>query len=365
MKMKNGGHETKILESAMDFIHKSIGELRQDLKYSIVHFHAGLELLLKARLIKEHWSLVFAKRGRISKIKFDSGNFMSVSFSDSINRINGVFGRREMTVKAEKAFRAVAKLRNKILHFYYDFKSEAHQRAVAKMQCRALRQIQLWLEATEDNSFKQFAKKIKAEASKWTEYLGVVYDEKKDKIDSFRKEGFYIATCPACSHESMKHSKQTKEIHHAECLVCDNIENCILIECECGATVPFYSGGEAKCGKCGKEFSENAIVDALGQQVLTKDTMFDLVEGIYCPECCNRSIFSTKSGDYVCPCCLEKIDEKSIHRCEYCNEGYAGEFQEFTWALGCGVSDCQGAHGDDDDDDNDGNDDDDDDDDEN
>ena len=344
--MTDGGRETKILESAMDFIHKSIGELRQDLKYSIVHFHAGLELLLKARLIKEHWSLVFDKKENITKVKFDSGDFRSILFSDSIKRINGVFGahgRPEISQKAEEAFMAVASLRNKILHFYYDFKSEAHQREAATVQLRALHYIQLWLKETEDNFFGEYAKKINVEISKLKEYLRVAYEEQKDKIKSLCEEGFHIAKCQACSYESMKHSKQMKEIHHAVCLVCDNVENCILIECECGATVPFYSGGEAECGKCGKEFSVDAVVDALGEQYTGSDGICDFSDGIHCFECESDRIFLTENDDYVCPFCLEKIDERNIHPCDYCNGGYVGEYKEFTWAFGCGI--CEGAHG--------------------
>ena len=353
--MTDGGRETKILESAMDFIHKSIDELRQDLKssnlkYSIVHFHAGLELLLKARLIKEHWSLVVAKRKHISKTNFDLGNFMSVSFSDSINLINGVFdasGRpEEISQKAKEAFMAVASLRNKILHFYSDVESEVRQREIARKHFSALRYAQSWLKETGSGVFAQYAERMRSDLSQLRKYLEFVYEEQKDNIESYRKKGFYIIECPGCSFDAVKHEKQMKEIHQSVCLVCDDVNNCILIECECGATVPFYSGGKAKCGKCKKELSVDAIENALMKQYLRPRDILDsdvVASDIHCPQCWNDRVFLTEDGDYVCPFCLERTDKKYIHCCDYCDGGYIGEHKEFTWAFGCGA--CEGAHG--------------------
>jgi hypothetical protein len=46
-----------ISESAFDFLESSVDEIKTHPKYSVIHFATAVELLLKARLIHEHWSL--------------------------------------------------------------------------------------------------------------------------------------------------------------------------------------------------------------------------------------------------------------------------------------------------------------------
>ncbi|HIP71183.1 MAG TPA: hypothetical protein EYH05_07285, partial [Anaerolineae bacterium] len=52
----------RLVENAMDFLSQSIEEFDGSPKYSVIHFHAAVELFLKARLMAEHWSLVVSKR---------------------------------------------------------------------------------------------------------------------------------------------------------------------------------------------------------------------------------------------------------------------------------------------------------------
>ena len=41
-----------VVNNALDFLGQSITELEQKPKYSVIHFHAAIELVLKARLMK-------------------------------------------------------------------------------------------------------------------------------------------------------------------------------------------------------------------------------------------------------------------------------------------------------------------------
>jgi hypothetical protein len=54
-----------ICENGLGFVSKAIDQLWNEgspdaLKYSVINFYSGVELLLKARLMREHWSLVVA-----------------------------------------------------------------------------------------------------------------------------------------------------------------------------------------------------------------------------------------------------------------------------------------------------------------
>jgi hypothetical protein len=52
----------RLVANAIDFLRRAINEFKKDPKYSIIHFSAAVELLLKARLMAEHWSLVVSDR---------------------------------------------------------------------------------------------------------------------------------------------------------------------------------------------------------------------------------------------------------------------------------------------------------------
>ena len=50
-----------LVENAIDFLQMSVQELEKRPKYSVIHFAMSVELFLKARLLREHWSLVVSK----------------------------------------------------------------------------------------------------------------------------------------------------------------------------------------------------------------------------------------------------------------------------------------------------------------
>ena len=50
-----------LVQNAIDFARRSVSEIRRSPKYSMIHFCAALELFLKARLLREHWSLVVTR----------------------------------------------------------------------------------------------------------------------------------------------------------------------------------------------------------------------------------------------------------------------------------------------------------------
>ena len=51
----------RLVENAFDFLFKAISEIEGQPKYSVIHFYAAVELFVKARLMKEHWSLVISQ----------------------------------------------------------------------------------------------------------------------------------------------------------------------------------------------------------------------------------------------------------------------------------------------------------------
>src|SRR4030066_797129 len=120
-----------LVENALDFLPKAILELEDYPKYSVIHFHAALELFLKARLMAEHLTLVVAQRQEPNLDKFMAGDFQSVSLCDAATRLKKVV-RSGLSEQQLETFEAVAKHRNKMVHFFHETHTKKENAVVKK-----------------------------------------------------------------------------------------------------------------------------------------------------------------------------------------------------------------------------------------
>jgi hypothetical protein len=104
-----------LVVNGLDFIERSARELEEDPKFSIAHFATGLELLLKARLFAEHWSLTATDPHSCSWTGLKEGRVHTVQASDLCSAIRTTTGTSFQYSKA--TFAAVFAHRNKALHW--------------------------------------------------------------------------------------------------------------------------------------------------------------------------------------------------------------------------------------------------------
>ncbi len=76
-------HSYLLLDNAFDFLEVGIQNFKDNPKYSIINFAASIERFLKARLLKEHWSLIISG-DEPNFQKFLQGDFTSINFKDLI-----------------------------------------------------------------------------------------------------------------------------------------------------------------------------------------------------------------------------------------------------------------------------------------
>ncbi|MFG2585875.1 hypothetical protein [Streptomyces malaysiensis] len=88
----------------------------RELKYAVLHLHAAAEVLLKARLQQEHWSLVFDDPRKATRKAFESGNFQSCGITDTVTRLNEIAGV-PLTATAQKALKSLGRDRNALQHY--------------------------------------------------------------------------------------------------------------------------------------------------------------------------------------------------------------------------------------------------------
>lgn len=121
------------VENGLDFMSSVVAHLEgspteTDLKYAILHLCAAIEVLLKARLLAEDWTLVFVSPDNATEESLRSGSFRSVGIDEAIKRLP------ELKVRIPEETRRVIRLafdkRNAIAHFGLRDSTEA-VRAVA------------------------------------------------------------------------------------------------------------------------------------------------------------------------------------------------------------------------------------------
>jgi hypothetical protein len=79
-----------LVRNAIDFLQMSVKELEKQPKYSVIHFAMSVELFLKARLLREHWSLVVSKIEKASLQAFRNGEFVSVTMDECLQRLGNI-----------------------------------------------------------------------------------------------------------------------------------------------------------------------------------------------------------------------------------------------------------------------------------
>lgn len=101
------------------FEHLTEGETppsARDLKYTVLHLQAATEVLLKARLAREHFSLVFADPSRATYDDWQKGDFKSCSTLDAFDRLSNIV-RISFESNDRKRIKDLSDHRNALQHY--------------------------------------------------------------------------------------------------------------------------------------------------------------------------------------------------------------------------------------------------------
>ena len=86
--------QSSLLANGLDFLVSSAKHASRDeersWKYAVLHSWYGMELLLKARLAREHWTLLFYNIDQADKAKFAQGDFRSIDSNQAYNRLRQI-----------------------------------------------------------------------------------------------------------------------------------------------------------------------------------------------------------------------------------------------------------------------------------
>ena len=315
---------TSLVENAFDFVERSMDDLEAGRpKYSVINFYSGVELFLKARLLKEHWALCASNVSKMAKSDFASGGFESIGLNDAKDRLSNIVGCA--IPKAESSvYEKLRKRRNQAVHFYHpdDLRSE---KKVAVEQLSGWHFLRKRLGIAWQDCFEPWTERIATLHRRMIgreDYYPVIFDEMRSEIEAHSK-GRLRSECPTCRHPSaLTQGKALGDVHRMECLVCETENFVVFLPCQCGKLAPRSYEHEAECQWCGKT------------KLATTDEAFNWAEkgftqtpAAWCGVCGfmpKPSVIEVDSKS-LCLACFTYEEHSGVCRCGWCGDSVTGE----------------------------------------
>jgi len=330
---KNSALVGHLVENAIDFLERSAEDLEERPKYSIIHFYSAVELLLKARLMLEHWTLVVADINNASWSKFVDGDFRSVTLDETHRRLNNIV-QCGLSTDEIALFRELRTHRNKTVHFFHQAHVGAEDdefvRSIAKNHLRAWYTLHKLLRERWAGQFGKWSQKFEdlhRTLKKYRHFLEAAYIDLQPKIDFLREAGAEITTCPSCEFDA-RQKIPDPEIIFFSCLLC-GIQNAeMALDCECGAQIHFEREGFGSCDSCKSSWEPRDLAKEL----------YDW-ERASCADCgAWDCVIYRPDGAFFCTSCFGRF--KSLWECAWCSESNAGgQGGADSFLIGCSLCD--------------------------
>jgi hypothetical protein len=279
-----------LVENGLDFVwsaveHLSTAASKGELKYALLHLVSGIELILKEKLRREDWKLIFDKPEHATEAKYEAGDFTSVKFDSLMERLEE-FCDIEFSEEALLALRTVRRKRNRFEHFAADESAEA----VIASTATALGVILDFISKELDGGKSAFTRPERALLrdirGKLAELAAFVESRRKSIAPKLEK-AYAVLPCPGCQEDALTIDDGT------ECLFCG------------------YKGDG--------EVAANAYVaNILG----INRFRFEKDGGIWpvgiCPDCDWQSCVDADSEGYMCFGCGTRWEHGELGECGRC-----------------------------------------------
>jgi len=337
-----------VVKNSLDFLTHSFTELEASPKYSLIHFFSAVEIIFKARLMIEHWSLIYEKPAEANLTKFLAGDFRSVTILGAIERLSNVtnifFSKNEVDT-----YKNIQNHRNMLIHFYHpeiiDGGNPAAIQKVIAEECKGWFYLYPLLTKKWRTEFLGYQEQIEAlhqHMKHNRQFLAVKYESIKPDIEKGIKNGVSFSECTYCGFLAANENPLNDILIKAKCLVCENEVDFIRLSCpNCRKSILIMDMGEGECENCGHKIDIQFLLDKFGPHHDPKDELVDSSD-IYCSNCERIDVASIiPIGDnFLCLNCFTKF--QSIDTCEWCDEKIAGHLED-SYLSGCVL--CDGRIG--------------------
>lgn len=341
----------EIVLNAIDFAKHSVTELRRSPKYSMIHFAVAVELFLKARLLREHWSLVVTRPESASLQDFRAGKFHSVSVEDAIKRLRNV-ANETISDGAEKAFRAVADHRNRLIHFFHPvLGSTAKAReleAVVSDQYKAWHFLHELVTGPWAVHFKQHLRRLQnlnKSLLRLNGFLNAKYEAIAPDIEAQTRRGVLFEVCGLCRFRAARVEAEggRPPLFTGRCLVCGWYRASLHEPCpDCGETILVEDMAEGTCETCDREIDLDYLLEKYVPSFDPKDEEPDTA---YCSMCerVDAETVVPYGERYLCLSC--RSESSHVGHCGWCNERVTNIDSVDSSVFGCIF--CSGSAGND------------------
>jgi len=333
-----------LVKNAIDFMEQSIEELENNPKASVIDFQAAIELFLKARLGKEHWSLIVYDPSKADREKFKEGDFQSVSMKEAVKRLKNIVGVRPRNID-HPCFDTLREHRNRLIHFFdlaYDKPDDKAIQQVVKEECRSWYFVHQWLSIQWKVTFKDYqpqVEKLHKKMIKQRQFLKAKYEQIRPTLDNEKKKGVKFKKCNSCGFQSVERENVIGPLHISYCRVCEMKLRYLIVSCpDCGQPIYIEELGEGECQNpdCHKEIKMEELIGIHTKWGTYKDEMIE-PSNAYCTWCEyveNKTVVEVEPGEHLCMNCLETFNDEEILQCESCGEKNAGDM-EASYLNGC------------------------------
>lgn len=335
-----------IVKNGFDFFRKSLAEINNEPKFSVLHFFAAVELFLKARLMAEHWSLVVSKDP--SWDAFERGDFKSVTLEECLSRLANV-ARSPVPQDDIRRFKQLAKHRNKIVHFHHEIDHPTAvkvQREIAAELCGAWRSLYILLTQNWISVFKHHVdelKRLDSQMRKYRDYLQAIFERQAEQLKQEAASGERIDACASCGFTADHVEVIVGGVHDHHCSVCNYKTRTLATTCPaCDGPIEVEDGGFGTCPHCAHDIEPNELAQHIQEN--SGSLKDDLESGYpaHCAHCSGVLTVVPYEGSIVCASCYQTYESTEIQQCGWCSDMNAGDMAH-SFVMGCVA--CEGSVG--------------------
>ncbi len=294
--------EWGLLENAIDYLREAVRRLegevdRQDLKYAILSLGAGLELLLKERLRREDWRLLFTDQSIAEEEIYLRGDFHSVHIWKTMDRLEEHAGV-EISEVDRNHIANLRDRRNPLEHFRISQSREAVSSAASSALGFALDFVSRHLdEESMSQELREELEEIREALPELEEFVEHRLREVEGRID----DGDTVLTCPRCFQDTA--------------IVGDGI-SCLF----CG-----FANGIDEVERAAEDWI-GSVLGISEYRAIKEGGELPLYE---CPNCEQRAMVDRgPSGDiheedrWICFACGVRWTDHGIDQCARCGEPF-------------------------------------------
>jgi hypothetical protein len=284
--------EFALLENGLDFIFSGLRFVsraanKSDLKYGVLHLEAGIELVLKSRLEREDWRLLFQKPEDADERRYGIGDFPGICPETCLDRLKKHCGIAFSPSKRQ-ALTAFRKTRNRFEHFKVTDTKEALESSAASALNVLLDFIgDEFADEELGEEERGLIDEIRRSLTEFNQFTGARMRAIEAKLEVERAGYCGIIQCPTCLQEALKPDVEV------ECIFCGYKD-------EATSAAELYSSG---------------VTEADNPKVFR------------CLNCENQTLVDTGAEggmspavEFICFTCGHKWEEGSLKICVFCGE---------------------------------------------